>query len=142
MKRLLLLGLTAATVSLAGVGAVAAHDGAADSGLRGSAPRTLANVEKGLWEITQPGVRTPAQKVCLTDISKIAQVAHRGRQCTRMKVSESGDTTLMKYTCVAGGFGSAEIQVVTPRSLTVKAQGISNKLPFNRTYHARRVGRC
>ncbi|MCM8557150.1 DUF3617 domain-containing protein [Sphingomicrobium sediminis] len=108
----------------------------------GPPPRILDPVEPGLWEVTIPGSDARAQRLCLRDVSLLAQYTHRSNQCTRMTVSERGQTALVRYTCTEGGFGSTEVEVVTPRSLRLSTQGIHNGRPFNRTYLARRLRAC
>ncbi|WP_343346614.1 DUF3617 family protein [Sphingomicrobium sp. XHP0239] len=109
---------------------------------RQAQPRVLAPIEGGLWEITQLGSDARPRRLCLRDVSVLAQYEHMGRECTRVTVNESGKKALVRYTCTAGGFGTSEFEVVTPRSITVKTQGIKNGYPFNRTLLARRTGSC
>ncbi|MCJ8190217.1 DUF3617 domain-containing protein [Sphingomicrobium aestuariivivum] len=129
-----MIGLTALGFGLGGTAALGMeHQGK---------PHLLKSVESGLWEVTKPGSKAAPKRICLADVSLLAQFEHMGRQCTRMTVSEKGDTALMRYTCTSGGFGSSDMQVVTPRSLRIQTQGIKDGLPFHDTLHARRVGSC
>jgi hypothetical protein len=48
----------------------------------------------------------------------------------------------VSYKCGAAGFGESEIEVLTPRSLRISTQGISDQLPFNYVLQAHRVGEC
>jgi hypothetical protein len=48
----------------------------------------------------------------------------------------------VQYTCGAAGFGRTQIDVLTPRSLRISTQGISDGLPFNYVMQARRMGDC
>jgi hypothetical protein len=57
-------------------------------------------------------------------------------------VSEHGDSTLISYKCGQAGFGQSTIEVITPRSLKISTQGISEQLPFNYVLQAHRVGEC
>ena len=105
-------------------------------------PSALAGVAGGMWEISGvSGSQTPVRQ-CVSDILSLAQFEHRGRKCSRTIVSDSGNSTLVEYNCGAAGFGRSQINVVTPRSLTISTQGISDKLPFNYVLVARRVGDC
>lgn len=124
-----------------GLGLGAGAHAALDADHQGK-PHLLRSIEGGLWEITQPGSRIAPRRMCLSDVSLLAQYEHRGQQCTRVTVSESGNKALMRYTCAGDGFGTSEFQVVTPRSLRLQTQGIKDGLPFSHTLHARRVGRC
>lgn len=104
-------------------------------------PAALSRVDGGLWEIDRlgPGVRP---RLCVADPMILATYEHRGRACTRVVISDSPGGTLIHYTCSSGGFGRSKVTVLTPRSLRIETQGISNDLPFNYVLHARRVGGC
>jgi len=105
-------------------------------------PITLAPTEGGLWEVSgAPGAKAPA-RLCVADPAFLAQFEHRGRQCTRVVVSDSAPSTVIRYTCVAGGFGQSKMTLITPRSIRIETQGISDDLPFNYVIQARRVGNC
>ena len=41
-----------------------------------------------------------------------------------------------------GGFGRTKMTVLTPRSMRVETQGISNNAPFNYVLQVRRLGDC
>ena len=104
-------------------------------------PSALARVEGGLWEIDRlgPGVRP---RVCVSDPMWFASYEHRAKTCTRVVISDGPQGALIHYTCAAGGFGRSKVDVLTPRSLRIETQGISDGLPFNYVLHARRVGQC
>ena len=104
-------------------------------------PAALSRVEGGLWEIDRlgPGVRP---KLCVTDPLWFSSYEHRGKPCMRVVISDGPQGALIHYTCPAGGFGRSKVNVLTPRSLRIETQGISNDLPFNYVLQARRVGDC
>ena len=104
-------------------------------------PLALSRVEGGLWEIDRlgPGARP---RVCVSDPVWFASYEHRGKSCTRVVISDDSQGTLIHYTCGAGGFGRSKVNVLTPRSLRIETQGISEGLPFNYVLQARRVGDC
>ena len=105
-------------------------------------PAALASTAGGIWEVSgAPGPKAPA-KLCVADPAYLAQFEHRGRQCTRVVVSDSSPSTVIRYTCVAGGFGQSKMTLITPRSIRIETQGISDGLPFNYVVQARRVGDC
>lgn len=105
-------------------------------------PSALAKIAGGIWEISgAPGSQQPIRQ-CITDIRSLAQFEHRNRTCSRNVVSDSGSSTVINYTCGSGNFGRSQIDVVTPRSLRIATQGISDQLPFNYVIQARRVGDC
>ena len=104
-------------------------------------PLALSRVEAGLWEIDRlgPGTRP---KVCVSDPVWFASYEHRGKPCTRVVISDGPQGALIHYTCAASGFGRSKVNVLTPRSLRIETQGISNDLPFNYVLQARRIGSC
>lgn len=104
-------------------------------------PSALAKVASGLWEITLPGTQAPVRQ-CVVDVLALAQFEHRSRNCTHSVLSDKGDTVTVSYKCGAAGFGQSEMSVVTPRSLRISTQGISDQLPFNYVLQAHRVGDC
>ena len=106
------------------------------------APKALAPISGGLWEISgAPGLAAPVRQ-CIADVALLAQFEHRGRNCSREIVSDAPGSTLIQYSCGSAGFGRSQIDVVTPRSLRISTQGISDKLPFNYVIQARRIGDC
>jgi len=116
---------------------------AASAAVVGAAPPSaLAKIAGGLWEITgTPGTKEPIRE-CVADVAKLAQFEHRASRCTQSVVSESENATLISYKCGSAGFGHSTIEVITPRSLKISTQGISDQLPFNYVLQARRVGEC
>ena len=105
-------------------------------------PAALAVTSGGLWEIDGlPGAKAPA-RICGADTGVLAQYEHRGQLCTRMVISDTPTATVIHYTCAGGGFGRSVLTLLTPRSLRIETQGISENLPFNYVLQARRVGEC
>ena len=105
-------------------------------------PATLAVTSGGLWEISGvPGAKAP-ERMCVADTAVLAQYEHRGQMCTRLVISDTPTATVIHYTCPGGGFGRSKLTLVTPRSLRIETQGISDDLPFNYVLQARRVGEC
>lgn len=110
--------------------------------LAASPPSALAQVAGGMWEISgAPGTQTPIRQ-CVADILALSQFEHRGHICSRKILSDSARSTLINYSCGSAGFGQTQIDVITPRSLRISTQGISEQLPFNYVLQARRVGDC
>lgn len=105
-------------------------------------PTALAQVAGGVWEIRgAPGAQQPVRQ-CFADIMALAQFEHRSRSCSRTVLSDRGTTTVINYTCGPSDFGQSQIDVLTPRSLRIATQGISDQLPFNYVIQAHRVGDC
>ena len=105
-------------------------------------PPSLVQVQPGLWEISgAPGSKAPVRQ-CIADLAALARFEHRANSCTAKVLKTSGSTTAFEYSCGGAGFGHSEIQVITPRSLRIGTQGISDGLPFNYVLQAHRVDDC
>jgi hypothetical protein len=105
-------------------------------------PSALAQVAGGLWEISGVPGSSEAIRECVPNVALLAQFEHRGRNCSRNILSDKGSSTLISYKCGAAGFGQSTVEVLTPRSLQISTQGISDQLPFNYVLQAHRVGEC
>ena len=102
----------------------------------------LTKVMGGLWEISgAPGIRAPVRE-CVMDVTALAQFEHRGQHCSYSVVKDRPSSTLIHYNCGTAGFGQSDVDVLTPRSLQIRTQGISEQLPFSYVLQARRVGEC
>ncbi|HEX6661154.1 MAG TPA: hypothetical protein VF067_04705 [Sphingomicrobium sp.] len=105
-------------------------------------PAALAEAKGGMWEVSgAPGSRVPP-RLCVADPTALAQFEHRGRFCTRIIISDDPPAAVIHYTCPGAGFGRSKMTLITPRSIRVETQGISDSLPFNYVLQARRVGEC
>ena len=112
-------------------------------GLRAAAQQsTFAQVEGGLWEISGAPETTAPVRQCVADVMALAQFEHRDRNCSRSTVAKDAGSAVISYSCGGAGFGHSKIDVITPRSLRISTQGISNQLPFNYVLQARRIGDC
>ena len=107
----------------------------------GGASLPLAMVGPGEWEISA-NVGGSGEKVCLPDPGLLAQWEHRSKQCARVILSSTAERAEVHYTCVGGGFGTSRVEELTPRSIKVDSQGISDGYPFARTIYAHRIGAC
>ena len=101
-----------------------------------------AMVGPGEWEITKSASATHGDRICLRDPALLMQWEHRSKKCTRAIVTSSLDRAELNYTCAGGGFGTSRVEMLTPRSVKINTQGISDGLPFAYVLHARRVGDC
>ena len=105
-------------------------------------PPSIAQVQPGLWEISgAPGANAPARQ-CIADIAALARFEHRAKACAAKVLKASGSLTSIEYSCGGAGFGHSEIQTITPRSLRISTQGISDGLPFNYVLQAHRIDDC
>jgi len=110
--------------------------------LVGGASLPSAMIGPGEWLISRTLADEGGEKICLTDPALLMQWEHRTRQCTRVILTSSADRAEVQYTCTGGEFGTSRVEMLTPRSVKINAQGISDGYPFAFTLHARRVGPC
>ena len=105
-------------------------------------PSALGQVQGGLWEISgAPGTHAPIRQ-CVADVTTLARFEHRSRGCAARILKDGGTSAQIEYSCGGAGFGHSEIELITPRSLRIATQGISDGLPFNYVLQARRVDDC
>ena len=105
-------------------------------------PSALAGTQPGLWEISgAPGASAPIRQ-CVADLTALARFEHRSKPCTSKVLKDSGGSIAIDYSCGGAGFGHSQIDVITPRSLRISTQGISDGLPFNYVLQARRIDDC
>ena len=124
------------------LGFVAALSVAAVALIAAQRPAALAQTAPGLWEIEGlPGASAPARE-CVADVVALAQLEHRAKACRRNVVSDGPSSTVIQYTCAGTEYGRSKMTVITPRSLRIETQGISDNLPFAYVLQARRVGDC
>jgi hypothetical protein len=130
MDRLRLVGL-----AIAGMTAALALMGA-------QRPALFDQTAPGLWEISgMPGAKAAARE-CVMDIAVLARYEHRSHSCSVKVTSDSPTSTVVDYSCGGAGFGHTKIDLITPRSLRIETQGVSDNLPFSYVLQARRVGDC
>lgn len=116
--------------------------GAAIAIIAAGQPSVLADVQPGIWEITgAPGAHGPVRQ-CIVDIVSLARFEHRNNRCSMKVVKDGGGSVQIDYNCPGAGFGQGQIDVLTPRSLRISTQGISDGLPFNYVIQAHRVDDC
>jgi hypothetical protein len=110
--------------------------------LSAAPPAALSQVAAGVWEISGAPGSKQAVRQCFADVLTLAQFEHRGRSCSRTVLSDSAGSAVINYSCGPANFGRSEIDVITPRSLRISTQGISDQQPFNYVIQARRIGDC
>lgn len=106
-----------------------------------SSPSVLSQIAPGLWEISGPQ-GAPATRLCVSQPPLLSQLEHRTAKCTRTVLRNDSASALINYSCGAGGFGHSKITLLTPRSVKIETQGISDHAPFGYVVQARRVGNC
>jgi hypothetical protein len=105
-------------------------------------PSVFTQAQAGMWEISGvPGAKTPL-KQCIANVAALGEFEHRGKSCSVKVISTSASSTVIEYSCGAAGFGRSQVDAITPRSLRIDTQGISNQLPFSYVLQARRIGDC
>jgi hypothetical protein len=115
---------------------------AVPAALAATPPTALAKVAGGMWEISgMPGAKKPVRQ-CIANVLALAQFEHRSKACTANVIANGERTTRITYDCGGAGFGQSEVDVITPRSLKIATQGISDQQPFNYVIQAHRVGEC
>ena len=105
-------------------------------------PHALAPASGGMWEVSKSATGHNPTRICVATPDMLAQFEHRQRSCTRKVLTDQGPETLISYNCPAGGVGQSKMTLITPRSLKIETQGISDNLPFHYQLYARRVGDC
>ena len=105
-------------------------------------PSPLAQTKPGEWELSGvPGASKPVRE-CVSDMLALARHEHRGKACAGQVISQTGSSVVVEYKCGGAGFGHSQLDVLTPRSLRISTQGISDGLPFNYVLQAHRLGDC
>lgn len=114
----------------------------AGAAVAATVPRALAPALGGMWEVSQNAAGHNPTRICVASPDLLAQFEHRQQRCSRTVVSDRGAVTLITYDCPGGGFGQSKMTLITPRTIRIDTQGISQNLPFHYQLHARRVGDC
>jgi hypothetical protein len=105
-------------------------------------PALFGQTAPGLWEISGiPGAKAAARE-CVMDMAVLARYEHKSRACAMKVTSDSPNSAVVDYSCGGAGFGHTKVDLITPRSLRIETQGVSDNLPFSYVLQARRVGDC
>jgi putative hemolysin len=103
-------------------------------------PTVFMQTGGGLWEVSRSnGGR---RNVCIPDPAMLAQYEHLRARCSQDVVRNQQTRAEIHYTCNGGAFGQSTVELLTPRSLRIETQGISNNAPFHYVLQARRIGNC
>lgn len=103
-------------------------------------PTVFMQTSGGLWEVSRNnGGR---RNICIADPALLSQYEHLRSSCARDVIRNQQSHAEIHYTCRGGGFGQSTIELLTPRSLRIETQGISNNAPFHYVLQARRLGNC
>ena len=104
-------------------------------------PAALASTAPGLWEIDGLPGGKPVRE-CVSEVAALAQYEHRSKNCARNLINDGPSSAVIQYQCAGNDFGRSKISVITPRSLRIETQGISDSLPFGYVLQARRISDC
>jgi hypothetical protein len=105
-------------------------------------PALFGQTTPGLWEISGvPGAKASARE-CVMDTAALARYEHKSRTCAMKVTSDGLNSAVVDYSCGGAGFGHTKVDMITPRSLRIETQGVSENLPFSYVLQARRVGDC
>jgi len=102
-------------------------------------PAVFSQTPGGLWEISREGAR---KNICVPDPAVLAQYEHLKASCSRDVIRDQQSRAEIHYSCQGGAFGQTTVQLLTPRSLRIETQGISDNAPFHYVLQARRLGNC
>lgn len=118
-------------------------------GMAGAAPAAQApslamldRLEKGRWELTERGQKTPLRSLCLGDARRFIQIRHQQDGCSRYVIEDGPSSVTVHYTCPGAGHGRTTIRSETNRLVQIDTQGIAEGRPFSQAIEARRVGTC
>src|SRR5262245_20962344 len=102
-------------------------------------PAVFNQTTGGLWEVSRDGGR---KNICVPDPVVLAQYEHLKANCSRDIIRDQQSRAEIHYQCQGGAFGQSTVQLLTPRSLRIETQGISDNAPFHYVLQARRLGNC
>lgn len=103
-------------------------------------PAVFTQTSGGLWEISR--ANGGRRNICIPDPTVLAQYEHLRASCSRNIIRNQRAHAEIHYTCAGGAFGQSTIELITPRSLRIETQGISDNAPFHYVLQARRIGNC
>ena len=105
------------------------------------ARRCSSQTTGGLWEVSARQ-RRPIATIASRTRSCSPSTSICGRNCTRDVIRNQRAAAEIHYTCSGGAFGQSNVELLTPRSLRIETQGISDNAPFHYVLQARRIGNC
>ena len=103
-------------------------------------PAVFTQTSGGLWEVSR--ANGGRRNVCAPDPIVLAQYENLRASCSRNLIRNQQAKAEIHYTCAGGAFGQSTVELITPRSLRIETQGISDNAPFHYTLQARRIGDC
>jgi hypothetical protein len=104
--------------------------------------KALAGVAGGLWEVDGVPGHNGAVRSCVADPLQLIYSEHPNADCTPTILGDNPPLLRVSFQCRSGSFGQASVKTITPRSLRIEVQGISDGAPYNHVMQARRIGDC
>jgi len=99
-------------------------------------------IEPGQWQIKEIGTTTPPRSLCVNDPDMLVQLDHKGGDCSRFVIDDQPRLAVVSYICPAAGRGRTIIRLESPKDLRLETQGVFAGVPFDRSFHAHRLGPC
>lgn len=106
-----------------------------------AATAIFGELRLGAWEIRERG-EAQSRRVCLRTERDLVQLRHRGQNCRRFVIDESGPNATVQYSCGASGYGRTLIRKETQDLVQLRSDGIEGGFPFSFEAEGRRVGSC
>ncbi len=134
VKRIIFLGFAVAGIAGATIGYA-----------QTSAPTLLDSLGRGMWQFRAVGggaTGTEVTRMCVGDITKLAQVQHQGLNCQHYVVRSGPTSITISYSCRGQGQGLTVIRKETSKLVHIESQGIRNNSPFSFAVEARNTGPC
>lgn len=102
----------------------------------------LDQLDRGAWELRQPGAGGQAQSICLETGRKLIQLRHPDLACNSVIIEDQPNQVTVQYTCQGHGYGRTHVRRETNSLIQIDSQGIVNGRPFAFAAEGRRVGTC
>lgn len=133
-KHIILLGFLSICATSAAVGVP-----------KDNAANLLDSLSQGMWQFRAVGngaTGTAVNRLCVGDVTKLAQVQHQGFNCQQFVVRSTPNTVTISYSCRGEGQGLTVIRKETSKLIQIDSQGIRNNSPFSFSVEARNNGPC
>jgi hypothetical protein len=108
-------------------------------------PNVLDSLGRGMWQFRAIGggaTGTAVSRMCVSDVTKLAQVQHQALNCQHYIVRSSPTNITISYSCRGQGQGLTVIRKETSKLIHIESQGIRNNSPFSFAVEARNIGPC
>jgi hypothetical protein len=113
--------------------------------VQSNGPNLLDSLNRGMWQFRAIGggdAGTDVARLCVDDVTKLAQIQHKDFDCTQYVVRSSATTITISYSCRGKGQGLTTIRKESNKLIHIDSQGIRDNSPFSFTVEARNSGPC